>query len=453
MTYSLETIQQAKRLNISPEALQTYLDAGVSKNAAGVVRSMHATIKAVGSACNLDCTYCYYLSKEGLLQHSNRRMQEDLLERFVVEYIDAQDVEEIVFTWHGGEPTLLGVDFFRKVVELQKKHTPPGRRISNDLQTNGTLLDEEWCRFLAKNEFLVGISIDGPRHIHERYRPTKSGSSSFDAVLEGVRQLKAHGVPFSTLTVVNRHSARQAIAIYRFLRDEVGTPYMQFIPCVEPVQFENNAPGQLPTSQWVEARNPRSHPGHPLSVVTPWTVVPEDWGVFLTTVYDEWSQHDRGRVKINLFETLFAQLRGETSLVCTSSPFCGKNVALEQNGRVFSCDHYVYPEHEIGRIGQRPLKEMVFSLKQLEFGLAKFNRLPSECKRCPYLKLCWGECPRTRILKTRPGEGNLSYLCAGWKRFFGHVTTLTPIKPPTSPPATATNAPSRWTWPNPKARR
>jgi len=423
MSYSPEIIEQAKRLNISPEALQTYLDAGKGKRADGVVRSMHTTIKAVGSACNLDCSYCYYLSKEGLLQQNNRRMQADLLERFIIEYIDAQDAEEIVFTWHGGEPTLLGLDFFRQVVELQKKHTPAGRSISNDLQTNGTLLDESWCRFLAENQFLVGISIDGPREIHERYRPTKSGESSFDAVLAGLRQLKAHGVLFSTLTVVNRHSAQQALAIYRFLRDEVGTPYMQFIPCVEPRQFESTAPGMLAESQLVEADNPRVQPGHPLSVVTEWTVAPEDWGIFLTTVYDKWDQHDRGRVKINLFETLFAQLRGEPAQLCTSSPFCGKNIALEHDGRVFSCDHYVYPEYEIGKIGQRPLKEMVFSLKQLEFGLDKFNTLPGECKTCRYLKLCWGECPRTRILKTRPGEGNLSYLCSGWKRFFGHVIT------------------------------
>lgn len=425
MIFSPDIIAQAKRLNISPEALQTYLDAGIGKNAPGVERSMHTTIKAVGSACNLDCSYCYYLSKEGLLQQNNRRMQDDLLERFIIEYIDAQDVEEIQFTWHGGEPTLLGLDFFRKVVALQKKHVPPGRRISNDLQTNGTLLDENWCRFLADNQFLVGISIDGPRDIHERYRPTKGGASSFDAVIAGLKQLKTHGVLFSTLTVVNRHSAQQALAIYHFLRDEVGTPYMQFIPCVGPRQFEHTAPGSLPENQLVDAHNPRVSPEHPLSVVTEWTVAPEDWGLFLTTVYDEWNIHDRGRIRINLFETLFAQLRGEPAMICTSSPFCGKNIALEHDGSVFSCDHYVYPEHEIGKIGQRPLKEMVFSLKQLEFGLDKFNSLPSECKKCPYLKLCWGECPRTRILKTRPTEGNLSYLCAGWKRFFGHVVPKT----------------------------
>jgi uncharacterized protein len=421
MSYSPEIIQQAKRLNISPEALQTYLDAGTGKPAPGVVRSMHTTIKAVGSACNLDCTYCYYLSKEGLLQQNNRRMREDLLERFIIEYIDAQDAEEIAFTWHGGEPTLLGLDFFRSIVALQKKHLPAGRRIVNDVQTNGTLLDDDWCSFLAENDFLVGISIDGPREVQDYYRPTKSGASSFDAVLNGLQLLKKHRVPFSTLTVVNRKSAAHALEIYRFLRDEVGTPYMQFIPCVEPRQFTETATGHIPASQLVDASSPRVQPGHPLSVVTDWSVSPEDWGKFLTIAYDEWDKHDRGRIKVNLFETLFAQLKGEPAMICTSSPFCGKNVALEQDGRVYSCDHFVYPEHEIGKIGERPLKEMVFSLKQLEFGLDKFNSLPTECRKCPYLKLCWGECPRTRILKTREGEGNLSYLCEGWKGFFGHV--------------------------------
>jgi uncharacterized protein len=430
MTFSSETIDHARRLNISPQALQTWLDAGTDIQSPGVVRSMHATIKAVGSACNLDCTYCYYLSKEGLLGQNNRRIADEVLERFVADYIAGQDVEEIVFTWHGGEPTLLGLDFFRKVVALQQKHLPPGRRISNDLQTNGTLLDDDWGAFLAEHGFLVGISIDGPREVHDRYRPTKRGESSFDAVVRGVEALRRHGVTFSTLTVVNRHSAAHALDIYRFLRDELGSALMQFIPCVEPKQFETTAPGSLPASQLVDANSPRAQPGHPLSIVTDWTVAPEDWGRFLTAVFDEWRAQDRGRVKINLFESLFAQLRGEASHLCTSSPFCGKNVAVEQDGRVYSCDHFVYPEHELGRIGKRPLKEMVFSLKQVEFGLDKFNSLPGECRKCPYLKLCWGECPRTRILRTRPGEGNLSYLCAGWKRFYGHALPRLAAKTP-----------------------
>jgi uncharacterized protein len=421
MEYPEEVVLAAKRLNIRPEAVQTYLDAGKGKRAAGVERSMHMTIKPVGSICNLDCTYCYYLSKEELLEQKTRRIEDEVLERFIVDYIDAQDVAEIPFTWHGGEPTLMGLEFFRRVVELQKKHTPPGRTVSNDLQTNGTLLDDAWCAFLAENKFLVGLSIDGPRELHDLYRPTKGGKSSFDKVFDAARRLKQHGVTFSALTVVNRKNARYPLEVYRFLRDELGTTYMQFIPCVEPRQFATTAPGHLPQSQLATADSPRLSPGHPMSVVTEWSVEPDDWGEFLSRVFDEWATNDVGKVKVNLFESMLGQIAGRPSLLCTSSPVCGKNVALEHDGRVYSCDHYVYPEYEIGKIGERPLREMVFSLRQLEFGLDKHNSLPGECRSCPYLKLCWGECPRTRIVRTREGEGNLSYLCGGWKRFYGHA--------------------------------
>lgn len=424
-----ELIAQAQRLNIRPEALHTYLSAATDTPAPGVVRSLHTTVKAVGSACNLDCSYCYYLSKEGLLQQRNQRLDEALLERFIVDYIAATDSEEIQFTWHGGEPTLLGVDYFRKVVELQRRHTPAGRRVSNDLQTNGTLLDEEWGAFLAEHDFLVGISIDGPRALHDRYRSTKRGESSFDAVMRGVRILQRHALPFSTLSVVNRDTAQQGLAVYRFLRDEVGTRYMQFIPCVEPREFASTSPTRLAARQLVHADSPRAQPDHPLSVVTAWSVAPLDWGRFLVAAYDEWDRADRGRIKVNLFETLFAQLRGEPAQICTSSPFCGKNVALEQDGQVYSCDHFVYPEHALGQIGKRPLKEMVFSLKQLEFGLDKFNSLPTECRQCPYLKLCWGECPRTRILAAGDSGQRISYLCTGWKHFFAHVLPRTTRHP------------------------
>jgi uncharacterized protein len=439
-TYSEPILDAAKRLNISAEAVQTYLDAGRGERAAGVSRSLHATIKPVGSACNLDCTYCYYLSKEELLSQKSRRIKDDALERFIVDYIQSQDAEEIAFTWHGGEPTLMGLPFFERVVLLQQKHLPPGRRISNDLQTNGTLLDDDWYRFLAEHSFLVGLSIDGPRALHDFYRPTKKGKPTFDKVFAATQRLKEYGIQFSTLTTVNRHNGSHALEVYRFLRDEVGTSYMQFIPCVEPRQFERHAPAYLPAHQLVTADSARAQPGHPMSVVTDWSVVSEEWGSFLSEVFDEWQANDQGRVKINLFESLFAQLNGQPSLMCTSSPFCGKNVALEHDGRVYSCDHFVYPEYELGKVGDQTLAEMVFSLKQLEFGLDKHNSLPSECRSCPYLKLCWGECPRTRILKTREGEGNLSYLCSGWKKFFGHalpkiprrVASAAPLFPATS---------------------
>jgi len=422
MSHSTEIMAAAERLGISPEAVQTYLDAGKGQRAEGVERSLHTTIKPIGSACNLDCTYCYYLSKEKLLDHdSSRRMSDEHLERFIVEYIAAQDAPQIEFTWHGGEPTLLGLKFFRKVVELQKRHTPPGRTISNDLQTNGTLLDDEWCAFLAESGFLVGLSVDGPPDLHDPYRPTKKGRPSFEDVLRGLRLLQKHGVTYSTLTTVNRRNALEPLRVYRFLRDDIGSRYMQFIPCVEPRVFQDLAPAELPAHQCVPQDSPRARPSHPLSVVTDWSVDPDDWGTFLSGVFDEWYKYDQGKVRINLFETMFAQLDGKPSMMCTSSPTCGKNIALEHDGRVYSCDHFVYPLHEIGTLGERTLAEMVFSLKQLEFGLDKHRKLPRECRECSYLELCWGECPRTRLYRTREGEGNLSYLCSGWKHFFGET--------------------------------
>jgi uncharacterized protein len=422
--HSPDVLAMAAKYGIRAEAVQTYLDAGSGTRRAGVERSVHTTIKPIGALCNLDCNYCYYLSKEELLQQKTRRMDEAVLERFIVQYIAAQDGNDIQFTWHGGEPTLLGLPFFRSVVELQQKHLPPGKTASNDLQTNGTLLDDEWCVFFAEHGFLIGLSIDGPRDLHDVYRPHKGGQPSFDKVFRAAKLLQKHGVPFSTLTTVNRKNAAHALRVYRFLRDELGSRYMQFIPCVEPKHFERTAPGALPDGQLAPKDSPRARPGHPLSIVTEWSVDPDEWGEFLSVAFDEWRAHDLGAVKVNLFETLLAQLAGKPALICTSSPVCGKNVAIENDGRVYSCDHFVYPEHELGNVVDQPFARMAFSLKQLEFGLDKHHTLPRDCRSCPYLKLCWGECPRTRILKTAPGEGNLSYLCSGWKRFFGHAVPL-----------------------------
>jgi uncharacterized protein len=427
--HSPEVLATAAKYGIRPRAVQTYLDAGTGRRGVGVVRSVHATIKPIGALCNLDCNYCYYLSKEELLKQKTRRIDPAVLERFVVQYITSQDGNEIQFTWHGGEPTLLGLDFFRNVVELQQRHVPPGKTITNDLQTNGTLLDDDWCAFFAEQGFLVGLSVDGPRDLHDFYRPHKGGQPSFDKVFAGARLLRKHGVPFSTLTTVNRKNASEALRVYRFLRDELGARYMQFIPCVEPKAFANTAPGALPAAQLAVKDSPRARPGHPLSIVTEWSVDPDEWGNFLSAIFDEWRTHDRATVKINLFETLLAQLAGKPALICTSSPVCGKNVAIENDGRVYSCDHFVYPEHELGTILEKSFTEMAFSLKQLEFGLDKHHTLPEDCKSCAYLKLCWGECPRTRILKTSSDDKRLSYLCSGWKRFFSHAVPLITARP------------------------
>jgi uncharacterized protein len=420
MIHGEEILVQARRLKISPEALQTYLDAGQGKRAPGVARAMHAMAKPIGSACNLDCTYCYYLSKEQLLDQRSQRMSDAVLDAYVADYIASQDAEEIAFTWHGGEPTLLGLGFFEKIVAAQARHTPAGRSVVNDMQTNGVLLDDAWCAFLAEHGFLVGLSIDGPRNLHDRHRVNKGGRGTFDAVVEAAARLRRHGVAFATLTVINRDNARRPLDVYRFLRDELDARTMQFIPCVEPRAFRTVAPDRHEDALPV-AGAPRARSGHSQSVVTEWSVDSRDWGRFLVAVFDEWSAKDRGRVKINLIESFLLQMQGQPGLQCTSSPVCGKNIAVEHDGRVYSCDHYVYPEHQIGTLGEQSLAGMVFSLKQLEFGLAKFNTLPSECRKCAYLKLCWGECPRTRLLRTREGEGNLSYLCEGWKIFYGHA--------------------------------
>jgi uncharacterized protein len=350
-------------------------------------------------------------------------MTDETLERFVESYISGQEAEEISFIWQGGEPTLLGLDFFRRALELQAKYAPQGRRIMNDLQTNGTLLDDEWCAFLKENDFLVGLSIDGPREIHEAFRPTRNGQSSFDSVLQAAQILRRHGVPFNTLTVVNRQNAKRPLDVYRFLRDEVGSTRMQFLPCIEPRQFEKVAPGYEDAGTLPDSDSPRAKPDHPLSVVTEWSVDPDDWGGFLCSLLDEWLAKDQKLVRVNHFETVIEQIAGRPALQCTSSPHCGKNVTVEHDGRVYSCDHYVYPEYELGNVLKRSLSEMVFSLRQLEFGLNKRNTLPEECTQCRHLSLCWGDCPRTRLLRNRPGEGNLSYLCNGWKRFFDHATS------------------------------
>lgn len=415
-----EIVTAARRLHIRPEAVRTYLDAGRGVRGRGVERRFHTTAKPIGATCNLECAYCYYLGKERLLgRQGPGRMPDELLERFVIEYVAAQDADEIVFTWHGGEPTLAGLPFFRRVVELERKHAPAGRRIANDLQTNGMLLDDEWCRFLAANGFLVGLSLDGPRELHDACRAARPGSSSFAGALAAARRLQAHGITWSVLATVNRTTARHPLPVYRFLRDQAEARNLQFIPCVEPRQFQSTPAGLLPDGERVPASDPRARPDHPDSVVTEWSVDPDDWGSFLVAVFDEWSAHDRGRVKVNLFESLVAVANGQPAIVCSHAPLCGKNIALESDGRVFSCDHFVYPEHELGRLGgDRTLAAMIFSLPQLEFGLRKLNALPSACRTCAFLKLCWGECPRTRILQAGEGEGPLSYLCAGWKSFF-----------------------------------
>lgn len=385
-------------------------------------RRFHVMVKPAGSACNLDCTYCFYLSKAKLAGGPGPgHMDDEVLERFVADYIRSVTGDEVVFSWQGGEPTLLGVPFFEKVVALQRKYAKPGQRIENDLQTNGTLLDEDWAKFLKRNRFLVGLSIDGPRDVHDAMRPTKRGQPSWDDVMRGAQNLKRHGVPFNTLTCVHRHNARRPLDVYRFLRRELGSTYLQFIPIVEHRGFETEAPGRVNASVAPIVGTPRAKPDHPLSVVAPWSVDPDDYGYFLCKVWDEWLARDVGKVLVNFCETLVAQHMGLPSQVCIFSEFCGKGVAIEHDGSVYACDHFVYPEFRLGDVRERPLGDMVFSPTQVKFGYAKLETLPAYCKRCEFLTDCYGECPKNRLLRTPDGEPGLNYLCRGLQQFFRHA--------------------------------
>jgi len=388
----------------------------------GYKHRFHAMVKPLGAACNLNCTYCYYLSKQGLLhQPAAPRMSNAILEQHVRQYIEAQTGDEVVFSWQGGEPTLLGLDFFRTVVELQARYKKPCQRIENDLQTNGTLLDTEWAVFLKQHNFLVGLSCDGPQRLHDHYRLTKSGQPTHAKVMDAARLLRKHEVPFNALCVVNRENARYPLDVYRFLTRELGVWRVQFISCVEPRVFRDVAP-----QCWDEACLPmvgtaQAGPGAVDSVVTDWSVDPDDWGRFLCKVWDDWYKRDYGKVHVDLFETAVAQSLGWPSQRCITSEFCGKGLAIEHNGDVFACDHYVYPEYRIGNISDTHWGHMAYSERQKRFGFAKGRTLPQYCRQCPHLRLCWGECPKNRLVRTPDGETGLNYLCPGMQQFYGHI--------------------------------
>ncbi|WP_421160245.1 anaerobic sulfatase maturase [Aeromonas dhakensis] len=397
-----------------------------SRDSSGAyARRFHVMAKPGGSKCNIDCQYCFYLHKEELLHQPRQpRMDEETLETFIRSYIEGQDGNEIVFSWQGGEPTLLGIDYFRRIVALQQQHCPPGVSIRNDLQTNGILLNDEWCRFLKEHGFLVGLSIDGPRALHDKYRVTRSGKPTFDLVMAAAALLRQHQVPFNALTVINRHNAKYPLEVYRFLTRELGASYIQFTPCVEASDFKRTAPQFWNDSMLPLVGSELSKPGHPMSIVTDWSVDPDDWGTFLAAVFEEWVNNDLGRVLVNLFETAVAQTMGYPSQLCVTAEFCGKALAIEHDGSVFSCDHFVYPEYRLGDIKQRPLTHMVFSTRQEAFGMSKRDSLPEYCRQCPYLTLCWGECPKNRLIRAPDGELGLNYLCPGIKHFFDYAAPI-----------------------------
>ena len=378
--------------------------------------------KPSGAECNIDCDYCFYLHKTDLLKHDEHaRMSDSHLEQHIRQYIEAQTGEQVVFSWQGGEPTLMGLPFYQKVVDLQAKYAKPGQRIENDLQTNGIALDDEWVAFLKKHHFHVGLSIDGPRELHDYYRKTRNGKATFDYVMAAAKKLAKAEVPFAALCVVNRQNAKQPEAVYRFLTEELGTWRIQFNPAVEPRSFKQSAPGKMDFSSAPMQDSERAKPGHPLSVVTDWSVDPDEYGHFLSVVWDEWLKKDFGRIHVNLFETAIAQAAGLPAQTWTQAEFCGKGLAVEHDGEVYSCDHFVYPEYRLGNIAEMHLGDMAFSVEQEKIGMDKRDTLPKQCRQCDYLKLCWGECPKNRLIKTKDGETQLNYLCSGLYHFYEHI--------------------------------
>lgn len=377
----------------------------------------HLMTKPMGSKCNLDCTYCFYLEKERLYPNTgNFRMPPAVLEAYVRDYIAAQPAPVVSFAWQGGEPTLTGLDFFRTVVELQQRYAG-GKVIENAIQTNGTLLNDDWAVFLAEHKFLVGISIDGPSHLHDAYRVDRGGQPTFDRVVAGLDALKRHGVEFNTLTTVHRKNSTKPLEVYRFLRN-IGSGYIQFIPIVE-----RNASATAADANGLWLAPP---PGHDDAAgldaqVTEWSVRPADFGTFLCTIFDEWVQRDVGKVFVQQFDAALANWVGEPAGVCVFSENCGRALAIEHNGDVFSCDHYVYPRYKLGNLLNDSLVTMADSPQQSDFGRAKSATLPRYCRECPVRFACHGECPKHRFLHTPHGEPGLNYLCAGYRRFFTHI--------------------------------
>jgi uncharacterized protein len=363
-------------------------------------QAFHVMAKPTGSRCNLNCDYCFFLKKEHLYPDSSFSMSDEVMEQYIRQTIEAHQVPEVTIAWQGGEPTLMGLDFFRRAVTLEQKYLKPGMRIENTLQTNGVLIDDEWCRFLHDNNFLVGISIDGTREMHDAYRHDQGGHSVFDKVVRAVRLMQQHNVEFNILCTVNAVNSRQPLELYRFFRDELHTPYIQFIPIVERANDSGDQTG---------------------TAVTDRSVRPEQYGRFLIEIFDEWVKRDVGQMFVQFFDGVLASyLRGRSSL-CILSPACGEGVALEHNGDVYSCDHFVEPDYLLGNIGTAHLGELVSSAQQWQFGAAKSSTLPQYCRQCEFLFTCHGECPKNRVLTTPDGEPGLNWLCAGLKEFFDHT--------------------------------
>jgi len=380
----------------------------------GKHNSFHILVKPTGPICNLDCDYCYYTKKEAYFPKNHTfRMSDDILESYIKQYIDSQDTEEIVFSWQGGEPTLIGLDFFRKAVSFQKKYAN-GKQITNTIQTNGTLLTDKWCEFFSEHHFLVGLSLDGPEHIHDQYRIDRGGKPTFELVMKALSLLKKHQVEYNILTCVSRYSSYRPLEIYQFFKQQ-NIQYIQFIPIVERKVNEEAKDLSLRNSTPPSIVLEDAHHD-----VTPWSVEQEMYGEFLIHIFNEWVRNDVGSIFIMNFEWALASWIGMPSPICIFSEECGRAVVMEHNGDLYSCDHFVYPRFQLGNI-KEGLLNLVNSSTQLAFGKKKRDSLPSVCRSCEVRFACHGECPKNRFLVSEQHEPGLNYLCASYKKYFKHI--------------------------------
>ncbi len=379
----------------------------------------HVLAKPTGPVCNLDCEYCFFLSKEMLYPGDRFRMADDLLETYIRQLLESHRAPEVTVAWQGGEPTMMGLDFFRRSVELVDAYRRPDQHISYTIQTNGILIDDDWAAFFKEHDFLVGLSVDGPKPLHDAYRVDKRGRGSFDRVMRGFDALAARDVEVNVLCTIHAVNAAHGLEVYRFFRDEMGVRFIQFIPIVERVTETLLPLANLGWSVERDADRPLYiQEGHH---VTKRTVTPEAFGRFLVEIFDEWVRNDVGEVFVQHFDTALANWYGEPAGVCVFSETCGLAVALEHNGDLYSCDHYVEPDYLLGNINDTPMVELVGSPQQIAFGLAKRDGLPEYCRTCDVRFACHGGCPKNRFSKTPDGDDQLNYLCAGYKMFFTHI--------------------------------
>ena len=374
--------------------------------AAPFAHPMYIMVKPVGSACNLRCDYCYYLEKQHLYANEGRQMLSDeLLERFIREYIESQTTPEVLFTWHGGEPLVRPLAFYEKVVRLQQRYAR-GRRIANSLQTNGTLINDDWARFFHDQGWLIGVSLDGPEAYHDAFRRTRGGGPSFRNVIRGIDILNRHAVEWNALAVANRLNGDHPLSFYRFFKN-IGCRYIQVTPVVERLAHHDD--GRQLASLVDEGQ------------LAPFSIRPKQWGNFLCTIFDEWVRHDVSMFFFNIFDATLANWVGVAPGLCTMAKHCGHAGVMEHNGDVYSCDHFVFPEYKLGNIHEQSLVEMMYSERQRRFGRAKADSLPTQCRECQWLNACHGECPRNRFIHTANGEPGLNYLSEGYRQYFSHV--------------------------------